>query len=129
MINHKFFDTPEQVVESLANDLNQISEQETPAHISLSGGRTPKMLFKRLAKKYYAKSINRQNLQFWWYDERCVAPDDEQSNYGEAKALLFDHIEIPAENIHRILGENNPKTEADRFASEMTPRVEIPLKI
>ncbi|MCL9779997.1 6-phosphogluconolactonase [Vibrio sp. S4M6] len=120
MINHKIFDTPEQVVESLANDLKTISEQPNAAHISLSGGSTPKMLFKRLAQEDYAKAIRWNNLHFWWGDERCVAPDDEQSNFGEAKALLFDHIDIPAENIHRILGENDPEGEALRFAEEMT---------
>lgn len=125
MINHKIFDTPEQVVESLANDLKQISEQAQPAHISLSGGSTPKMLFKRLASEDFANSINWTNLHFWWGDERCVAPDDEQSNYGEAKALLFDHIDIPTENIHRILGENEPEQEAECFASEMTQQIPL----
>ncbi|MCG6507306.1 6-phosphogluconolactonase, partial [Vibrio parahaemolyticus] len=52
-------------------------------------------------------------------DERCVAPDDAESNYGEANALLFSQIDIPAGNIHRILGENEPQAEAQRFAQEM----------
>ena len=42
-------------------------------------------------------------------DDRMVPPSDPESNYGEVQKLLtFDHIQIPAENIHRIRGENEP---------------------
>ncbi|MDA0148225.1 6-phosphogluconolactonase [Vibrio sp. LaRot3] len=119
MINHKIFQTADQVVESLANDLKVFSELNRPVHISLSGGSTPKMLFKLLASAPYAESIQWQNLHFWWGDERCVAPDDAESNYGEANALLFSQVNLPAENIHRIRGEDDPQTEAERFAKEM----------
>ncbi|MGL6314001.1 6-phosphogluconolactonase [Vibrio sp. WXL103] len=120
MINHKIFQTADQVVESLANDMKAFSELGRPVHISLSGGSTPKMLFKLLATDTYATSIAWQNLHFWWGDERCVAPDDAESNYGEANALLFSQVNIPAENIHRIRGENQPEQEALRFANEMS---------
>ncbi|OAJ95785.1 6-phosphogluconolactonase [Vibrio bivalvicida] len=119
MINHKIFQTADQVVESLANDMNALSELDRPVHISLSGGSTPKMLFKLLAQAPYAEGIQWNNLHFWWGDERCVAPDDAESNYGEANALLFSQVNLPAENIHRIRGEDEPKVEAERFAKEM----------
>ncbi|MCA0762132.1 6-phosphogluconolactonase [Vibrio vulnificus] len=125
MINHKIYQTAEQVVESLANDMKAFSEMGRPVHISLSGGSTPKMLFKLLASETYATSIQWQNLHFWWGDERCVAADDAESNYGEANALLFSklrelsQVSIPAENIHRIRGEEQPEVEAARFAKEM----------
>ncbi|MFM2587029.1 6-phosphogluconolactonase [Vibrio sp. TBV020] len=120
MINHKIFQTAEQVVESLANDMKAFSELGRPVHISLSGGSTPKMLFKLLAQAPYAEGIQWNNLHFWWGDERCVAPDDAESNYGEANALLFSNVNLPAENIHRIRGEEEPAVEAERFAKEMT---------
>ncbi len=119
MINHKIFQTADQVVESLAQDLQSFSEQGKAVHISLSGGSTPKMLFKLLATEQYATAIQWKNLHFWWGDERCVAPDDAESNFGEANALLFSQINIPAENIHRIRGEEQPEVEAARFAKEM----------
>ncbi|PFG56222.1 6-phosphogluconolactonase [Vibrio sp. ES.051] len=119
MNNHKIYQTAERVIESLANDMKAFSEMGRPIHISLSGGSTPKMLFKLLASEAYATSVQWQNLHFWWGDERCVAPDNPESNYGEANALLFSQVKIPAENIHRIRGENDPKAEAERFAKEM----------
>lgn len=119
MINHKIFQTAEQVVESLAKDMKAFSELGRPVHISLSGGSTPKMLFKLLAQAPYAEGIQWNNLHFWWGDERCVAPDDAESNYGEANTLLFTKVNLPTENIHRIRGEDEPKVEAERFAKEM----------
>ncbi len=123
MINHKIYQTAEQVVESLANDMKAFSEMSRPVHISLSGGSTPKMLFKLLASDTYAKEVQWQNLHFWWGDERCVAPDDAESNYGEANELLFSKVDIPVENIHRIRGEDDPQAEAERFATEMIDEI------
>ncbi len=119
MINHKIFQTAEQVVISLADDMKAFSELGRPVHISLSGGSTPKMLFKLLAQAPYAENIQWHNLHFWWGDERCVAPEDAESNYGEANVLLFSKVKLPVENIHRIRGEDKPEVEAVRFAQEM----------
>ncbi|MGR3806511.1 6-phosphogluconolactonase [Pasteurella testudinis] len=113
----KFADA-QSAVEKIAEEFLAYSQQAKPVHISLSGGSTPKLLFKTLAEEY-ADRINWANLHFWWGDERCVAPDDEESNYGEVQRLLFDHIQMPAENIHRIRGEDEPEAEAERFAAEM----------
>lgn len=119
MMDYRIFETPQQVVESLANSLVEYSKQDKPVHISLSGGSTPKLLFKVLAKAPFSTSIEWGNLHFWWGDERCVAPDDAESNFGEAQALLFSQVALPAENIHRILGEDAPEQEVVRFAQEM----------
>ena len=119
-MDYRTFETPQQVVESLANSLVEYSKQDKPVHISLSGGSTPKLLFKVLAKAPFATSIEWGNLHFWWGDERCVAPDDTESNFGEAQTLLFSQVALPAENIHRILGEDEPEQEVVRFAQEMT---------
>ncbi|WP_067044140.1 6-phosphogluconolactonase [Moritella sp. JT01] len=119
MMDYRTFETPQQVVESLANSLVEYSKQNKPVHISLSGGSTPKLLFKVLAKAPFATSIEWGNLHFWWGDERCVAPDDAESNFGEAQTLLFSQVALPTENIHRILGEDAPEQEVVRFAQEM----------
>lgn len=123
MINAKIFPTADEVVASLADDMQAFSLLGRPVHISLSGGSTPKMLFTLLASAPYASAIHWQNLHFWWGDERCVAPTDPESNFGEANALLFSKVDIPAPNIHRIRGEDEPKIEVERFAKEMLERV------
>ncbi|OOF81336.1 6-phosphogluconolactonase [Rodentibacter ratti] len=119
-MNYVMFPTAQQAVEKIAQELKNYSEQQRPIHISLSGGSTPKLLFKTLAQSPYAEQINWKNLHFWWGDERMVAPQDLESNYGEVQKLLFDHIQIPAENIHRICGENEPHFELNRFQEELS---------
>jgi len=114
----------DEVVESLAQSLKALADackkQQQVAHISLSGGSTPKHLFQFLFETVYKNSIHWDYLHFWWGDERCVAPDHVDSNYGAAYRLLLQHIDIPPENIHRIRGEGSTDQEALRFSAEMT---------
>ncbi|WP_305454970.1 6-phosphogluconolactonase [Photobacterium leiognathi] len=119
MINYRVFETPQDVVVSLADTMMTMSQQAKPVHISLSGGSTPKLLFKTLAQAPYATDVNWNNLHFWWGDERCVEPTDPESNFGEANELLLQNVAIPAENIHRIRGEEDPAVESARFTQEM----------
>lgn len=116
----RIFLKPKKVYNAIANEilkLTQNSNQEV-FDIALSGGNSPKGLFKRLSKKY-ADQIPWERIHFWWGDERCVAPDDEQSNYKMTVDYLFSNISIPKENIHRIKGEADPEKEAIRYSREM----------
>ncbi|UXN34608.1 6-phosphogluconolactonase [Avibacterium paragallinarum] len=118
-MNNVIFENAQSAVEKIAEELKQYSLEGRPVHISLSGGSTPKLLFKTLAAAPYSQSIQWKNLHFWWGDDRMVAPSDPESNYGEVQKLLFDHIEIPAENLHRIRGEAPVEQELTRFQNEL----------
>jgi len=80
---------------------------ENPAFVALSGGSTPKALFKLLAETPYRDSVRWESLILFWGDERCVSPDSEQSNFGAANELLFKRLEN-APIYHRVRGEDNP---------------------
>ncbi|MFZ7233940.1 6-phosphogluconolactonase [Avibacterium avium] len=122
-MNNVIFENAQSAVEKIAEELKQYSLEDRPVHISLSGGSTPKLLFKTLAAAPYNQAIQWKNLHFWWGDDRMVAPSDPESNYGEVQKLLFDHIEIPAENIHRIRGEAPVEQELARFQNELAEAV------
>lgn len=79
--------------------------------LALSGGNTPRPVYEALAKsdQQWDKWI------FTFGDERCVPPDDEQSNYRMAKLSLFDRAPIPADNILRIHAELEPAVAADKY--------------
>ncbi|ATW45095.1 6-phosphogluconolactonase [Glaesserella parasuis] len=119
-MNYITFPTAQSAVEKIAQEFVLYSQLNRPVHISLSGGSTPKLLFKTLAQEPYKSQIQWQNLHFWWGDDRMVPPQDPESNYGEVQKLLFDHIEIPAENIHRIRGEEPVEQELAIFSQELT---------
>lgn len=87
-------------------------------NLALSGGETAKQMFALWADEY-REEINWGRLHFFWVDERCVAPDSPDSNYGHALRLLFEPLSIPGNHIHRMKGENDPDGEAERYAEEV----------
>lgn len=119
-MNYITFQSAQQAVEKIAQEFVLYSQLNRPVHISLSGGSTPKLLFKTLAQAPFNSEIQWQNLHFWWGDDRMVLPTDPESNYGEVQKLLFDHIQIPQQNIHRIRGEEPVEQELARFSQELT---------
>ena len=86
--------------------------------IALSGGSTPRAVFKFIAENYRFK-INWSKVLVFWGDERCVPPSSDESNYKMATDSMLEHIIIPDYNIYRIKGENDPSAEAKRY-SELT---------
>jgi 6-phosphogluconolactonase len=76
--------------------------------LALSGGSTPKALFRLLADREDASFRERvpwDRLQIFWGDERHVPPDHPDSNYRMAYETLLSRVPVPAENIHRIQAE------------------------
>ncbi len=86
--------------------------------IALSGGSTPKALFKLLAAEY-REQIDWERTYIFWGDERCVPPDDADSNYLMARETLLDHVPIPASNIFRFKGELPPPEAAQHYESDL----------
>lgn len=109
--------TPQETVENFAKYLVELIEnkKDDKFNIALSGGNTPKLLFYYL-KENYLNKIDWGNVHFYWGDERCVPPDSEESNFGNAFDLFLNSEEIPSKNIHRILGENIPEEEAEVYS-------------
>ena len=87
--------------------------------IALSGGGTPKPIYARLATADYRDRIAWEKVHIFFGDERCVPPDDARSNYRMTREAWFGHSPIPAENIHRIRGEDDPALEALRYEEEI----------
>jgi 6-phosphogluconolactonase len=116
----KIYHDQKEVVKALAKAIYKLSKssEQHRFNILLSGGNSPTELFKRLAKKY-AETIEWERIHLWWGDERCVSPENENSNFKQANDFLITQVAIPVENIHRIKGENNPDDEAIRYAEEI----------
>lgn len=69
-------------------------------HLALSGGSTPKVLFRRLVIDPTYRVIDWTRTHVWVVDERCVPPDDERLNFRTMRELLVDHVPIPADHVH-----------------------------
>jgi 6-phosphogluconolactonase len=83
--------------------------------IALSGGSTPKPLYELLAAPPYATRVDWGRVHLFWGDERCVPPDQPESNYRMTREALLDRTPIPSDNVHRIHGEREPDAAADEY--------------
>src|SRR5208283_1643429 len=83
--------------------------------VALSGGSTPRPLYELLATERYAKRIDWSGMHLFWGDERCVPPEHPDSNYRMTREAMIDHVPIPRENVHRILGEDPPDQAAAAY--------------
>jgi 6-phosphogluconolactonase len=101
----------------IARDAAQAIAERGRFSIALSGGSTPKPVYARLAG---LNGVDWSRVVICFGDERCVPPDDRQSNFRMARAALIDHIPIPAENILRMRGEDEPRRAAAAYADELT---------
>jgi 6-phosphogluconolactonase len=94
--------------------------------IALSGGSTPAALFDALVALEKTNTaagqlpLPWQKVHFFWGDERCVPPDHPDSNYRMTKNHLLHPLGIPANQIHRVRGENEPFYEAVRYAAHLS---------
>jgi len=86
--------------------------------IALSGGRTPAPIYRLWAGT--AGDLHWDRVQITFGDERCVPPDDEQSNYRMARETLLDTVPIPAGNIFRIQGELPPPQAAADYDARLS---------
>ncbi len=91
------------------------------ARIAISGGSTPRAAFQALAdpNQPWRARMPWNNLDLYWVDERCVPPDDAESNYRMTREALLDYAPLRLEQIHRMEGELAPEAAATRYESEL----------
>jgi 6-phosphogluconolactonase len=87
--------------------------------VALSGGSTPGRLFRLLAEEPYRAQIPWEQVYFFWGDERCVPPDDPESNYRLVEEALIAHVPIPPENVHRMRGELEAGVAAQTYENRL----------
>ncbi len=83
--------------------------------VALSGGSTPDKLYRLLAERPYRARIPWADVHLFWGDERCVPPDDPDSNFAFVKETLISQVPIPPENVHRMRGELDPERAARAY--------------
>ena len=104
-----------------ASRVEQAVNQRGVARIAISGGSTPQATFKLLADpaQPFLNTIPWDKIQLFWVDERCVAPDNPESNYGVCCDLLLSKVPLPEKNVFRMEGELDPEEAAARYESTL----------
>lgn len=115
----EIFASPEKLAqksaEMISEKLSGILRDKNRASLVLSGGSTPKLLYELLASEGYRNSVQWDKVLIFFGDERCVPPDDPQSNYKMAYEVLLSKVPIRAENVFRMKGELAPAEAAKEY--------------
>jgi 6-phosphogluconolactonase len=85
--------------------------------IALSGGNTPAPVYARIAVD--AHDFSWESVRFTFGDERCVPPDDPQSNFRMARENLFVPAAVPEKSIMRVRGEIDPQIAAQEYEDQL----------
>lgn len=81
--------------------------------IALSGGNTPRPIYAEFGR--IGCDLPWNCVRFTFGDERCVPPNDKESNFRMAREALFEPYEVPQRSILRLRGEIDPKLAAQEY--------------
>ena len=87
--------------------------------VALSGGSTPRRLYTLLGSDPYRDKVEWRHVHFFWADERCVPKEDDESNFRLAYEAFLSKITVPASNIHRVKGEEDPEKGAKDYEDDL----------
>jgi 6-phosphogluconolactonase len=114
---------PEVAVAHITHALRDAVAERGAASLCLAGGNTPKATYEALAR---APGITWPAVSVYFGDERCVPPDDPDSNYGLARTALLDHVGVPSTAVHRIRGEEPDRdAAADAYARALPADLDV----
>jgi 6-phosphogluconolactonase len=114
--------TAERAAVEIARALESAREQRGVAHLALSGGSTPARTYELLASALG----DWEGVEVWFADERCVGPEDEESNYRLAAETLLRPAGIDPARVHRMEGELGPDEGARRYADALARGSAVP---
>lgn len=92
-------------------------DQRGEFRVALSGGNTPRPVYREFAR--IGRDLPWPDVLFTFGDERCVPPDDDQSNYRMARETLFEPGRVPEKSVLRMAGEIQPEIAADEYQNEL----------
>ena len=100
------FPTAQAAVDEAADRIAAYAENAIAARgrfsCCLAGGKTPLPLYRKLAGEPYRLTFPWSKTSVFFSDERSVAPESPESNYGSVARALFDHVALEPSRIHRM---------------------------
>jgi len=85
--------------------------------IALSGGNTPRPIYSEIAR--VGRDLPWDRVLITFGDERCVPPEDDQSNFKMARETLLIPASVPEKSILRMRGEIDPQIAAQQYQDEL----------
>lgn len=94
--------------------------------VALSGGKTPQTFLRLLASPEFSSRIPWGITHIFQVDERCVPPDDPQSNYGMIREALLARVPGVEARFHRMKAEQRDLDAASADYAEEIERTLVP---
>jgi len=110
------------VAERLLSRLARRSAAGKVSHIALAGGQIGTAVLRAAGESPRRTDVDWSSVHVWWGDEVFAPRDDLERHERAAREALLDHVEIPAENIHAIVGTDtvdDPDAAASAYADEL----------
>ena len=102
----RIFDDPNELTQTAAQMFIDLAQQKQgsgePFTVALAGGSTPAALYALLAASPLHSQVKWEDVHLWFGDERCVPPDDENSNFHMVQETLLSKSPNPIRNVHRM---------------------------
>jgi 6-phosphogluconolactonase len=117
------------VAENWLDSVAAAATARTKHLVALSGGRSAKLLFAALVAQAVARQADFTSVEFFWADERCVPPNDPESNFRLARECMLDQLGIRETQVHRILGEIEPEAAAEAATATLRRVANAPEKV
>jgi 6-phosphogluconolactonase len=109
-------DNPETLAHRTAGWLTDLAANSRGRFaVCLSGGSTPRRLYQLLADDPFRETVPWDRVHWFWGDERFVAWDHPDSNYGMVRAAMLERATAPLENIHGIVTTGTPGDAAQAY--------------
>jgi 6-phosphogluconolactonase len=97
--------------EWLADLVKETLTRQGSFTIALSGGDTPKLVYKILATDYATK-IDWDKIHLFWGDESFISSTDEKNNPALVLKMLIDTLPVPKNHVHGIRTDISPEASA-----------------
>lgn len=98
--------------------VESVQSNGSDARVVLTGGTAGIRVLEALRED--SGQIDWQRVHVFFGDERNVPVTHEDSNEGQARAALLDHVDIPADRIHSYrLGELDMESSAEFYTGEL----------
>src|SRR5438874_13244552 len=101
----------------ILGEAQQALGERNEFRIALSGGNTPRPVYARLAA--IGRGLPWDLIRITFGDERCVPPDDPESNFRMAWETLLAPAAVPEKSILRLRGEIDPQIAAQEYQDQL----------
>lgn len=103
------------VADYLVTLIRDVLKEQDKFTFVLSGGSTPKALYRLLAESPYKENIEWNKIHFFWGDERAVPFEDDRNNAKMCYEELLNKVDVRPEHIHVMKTDISPEESAAEY--------------